>query len=376
MNEPAEAPSRVLTDKALGRATLARQMLLERADLSPLEVLERLVGLQAQTPRMWYVGLWSRLRDFDPLEVSRLLTDRRLVRLVLMRAQTHVVTAADAAALQPVLQSVAAAAFEDQWADRLADVDMNAVVGRAREALAAEPLTMPEVGARLLAGNKGADPVALMQAARLLLPLVVVPPYGLWNTSGPMAFTTAEEWLGRELGPVITPPELVRRYLAAFGPASAADLEMWSGLAGLGDLLERMRAELETFRDERGQELFDLPEAPRPDPAAPAPVRYLYDCDSLLFSYADTSRFIGPGEAIQWPNAVGEYLYGGVLVDGLVRANWRKEGSGAEAALRVTSFAALSDEDIEAVLNEGRGLLRLLEPRAEGDVVVSTAHSG
>lgn len=371
MNGSANAPSRVLTAGALNRATLARQMLLERADVSPLVVLERIIGLQAQTPRMWYVGLWDRLKDFDPLEVSRLLSERRLVRVVLMRAQTHVVTAADAGAFRPLLQPVAVAAFEDEWGRSLPEVDTEAVAARAREMLAAGPLTMPEVGASLLAEHKGADPVALMNAARLLLPLVSVPPYGLWEASGPMAFTTAEAWLGRELGPMITPPELTKRYLAAFGPATAADIEYWSGLPGLGDLLRRQRAELETFRDVHGQEVFDLPGAPRPDPDVPAPVRYLYDCDSLLASYADVSRFIGPAGGIQLPNAAGQYFYGGVLIDGAVKARWRKLGSATGTSLGVEPFMALSDAEAADVVAEGRSLLRFLEPRAEGDVDIT-----
>ncbi len=356
----------MLSPKALNRATLARQLLLERSDLPPLAAIEHLVGLQSQTPRTWYVGLWSRLIDFDPEIVSRLLGDREIVRIVLMRSTIHAVSAADCAALQPVMQAVSAQTFDASWARLLKGADLDALMQRGRDVFGGEPVTFPELGERLGEEFATADPAALGQAMRLLLPLVQVPPRGMWGRSGPIAHVTAEAWLGRPLGPAITAQELVTRYLAAFGPALPEDIEAWSGLMGLGVVIESMRPQLSVFRDMHGRDLFDLPEAPRPEPTTPVPVRFLYDGDNLLFGYADPARFLSEEQGKQMPNAPGAFVYGSVLVDGMVRAIWRVVGEGPRASMRIETLASLSETNAEAVEAEGQRLLAFLEPSSEG----------
>ena len=366
--------SKPLSPRALNRATLARQLLLERSDLSPLEALHHLVGLQAQSPQSWYVGLWSRLNGFDPQTASQLLEERALVRIALMRAEVHVVTADDCAVLQPVMRATSLAEFEQSWAERLKSVDREVFVQRAGEVFAEGALTYPEIGERLLEIFSDASPTSLMQAARLLLPLVQTPPRGLWNASGPLAHTTAEAWLGRSLGPAIAAPQLVKRYLAAFGPATLPDLEAWAGLPGLGAALEGLRSELVVLRDPFGREYFDVPDAPRPDSSTPAPVRFLHNRDNLLHAYADNSRVTNAEIFAQLPSP-GDYQGGAVLVDGIVCAVWRLMDSGASAYLSVAALTGLSDDDAEAIVAEGRALLAVLEPRAERGVLVAGMQS-
>ncbi|MGE5226201.1 MAG: DNA glycosylase AlkZ-like family protein, partial [Planctomycetaceae bacterium] len=145
-----------------------------------------------------------------------------------------------------------------------------------------------------------------------------VTPRGVWGRTGPSAFTTVEHWLGRPLESSADPEPLILRYLAAFGPATPADVTAWSGIAGAAELLERMPPRLRTYRDERGRELFDVADGRLRDPDTPAPVRFLPEYDNVLLSHADRSRIVAPG--MRPLNGVG---WGMVLVDGFTAARWR-----------------------------------------------------
>jgi Winged helix DNA-binding domain len=227
-----------LSSQALNRATLARQLLLQRSPMSALGAIDHLVGPLAQAPFAPYYGLWSRLDGFTSDELSGLLTERKAVRVVLMRGTIHLVTAEDCHRLRPLVQPVLDRTLTSAvHAKPLADVDVPAVVDAAKKLLDAEALTPGEVGARLAGRWPNTPPPAPAEAARSLLPLVQVPPRALWQRSGQVRLTTATAWLGRPRGKPLTIDELVLRYLAAFGPASAADVQTWSGLtpAGRGD---------------------------------------------------------------------------------------------------------------------------------------------
>jgi hypothetical protein len=350
----------VLDDRALNRALLERQLLLRRARRPALDTVEHLVGLQAQEPVDPYVGLWSRLAGFDPAELGAALEDRTAVRIALQRSTIHLVTARDCLALRPVLQGVGGRMARGQFGRQLAGVDAGELAAAARELVDAEPLTFGELGRRLAARWPDREPLPLAQTARSLLPLVQVPPRGVWQRSGRARHVTVESWLGRPVGTDGAPDGLVRRYLAAFGPATVADAQNWSGLTRLAEVVERLAPDLVTFRAADGRLLHDLPDAPRPGPDRPAPVRFLPQFDNVLLGHADRSRIVPPGAAALWDE---EYHWSPLLVDGMVRGVWRlaRERGRATLHARVPGVTA-ADRDVVAA--EGAALLDFLEPGA------------
>ncbi|HUR85029.1 MAG TPA: winged helix DNA-binding domain-containing protein [Solirubrobacteraceae bacterium] len=349
----------VLGPRALNRATLARQHLLERAPLPAAGVIEHLVGMQAQIPGDPYLGLWSRIEAFDPGELSELLLDRRAVRIVVMRATIHLVTAADCRLLRPLMQPVLDAELRrhPQFAPALDRVDLEAVLAYARELLAAAPRTGPQLRAAMQDRFPEHDAAALAYACRCRLALVQVPPRGVWGQTRQVTVTTAESWLGRPLRRDPSIDDVVVRYLGAFGPATVADVASWSRLTGMRAVVERLRPRLQTFRDEHGRELFDLPRAPRPDPDTPAPPRFLPAYDNVLLSHADRARFRCGAEV---PD--GRAVRGTVLADGTVCATWRlqRDDDGAIAALLVELIRPLGTRAAAAVTAEGRRMTRFL----------------
>jgi hypothetical protein len=193
--------------------------------------------------------------------------------------------------------------------------------------------------------------------------MIHVPPKGLWGHSGQTTLTTAEAWLDRSPGTDASPDAVVLRYLGAFGPATTADIRTWSGLTGLGEAVERLRPRLVSFRDERGRELFDLPEAPRPNPDTPAPPRFLPEYDNALLSHADRGRIVPDHHRQRLITNNGRSL-GTVLVDGFVRATWRIAREGGTVTLMVRTLERLSRHDVAALKTEGAGLLDFAAPDA------------
>ena len=241
------------------------------------DAIERLVGLQAQTPHTAYVGLWDRLDGFQPADLGDRLVDRSVVRLALMRGTIHMVTARDAWSLRPLVQPVLDRVQKGQFGKRLVGVDADEVVAMGRAFVDEQPRTFKALGDHLLTRWPDRDRFALEQTVRTAVPLVQVPPRGLWGRSGPIAHTSIEAWLGDRPPATMTLDGMVRRYLGAFGPASVMDAQAWCGLTRLSEVFDRLRPELLVLRDDDRRELFDLPDAPRPDPddagAATLPVR-------------------------------------------------------------------------------------------------------
>jgi len=354
----------VLSSRALNRALLARQLLLQRARLPAADALEHLVGVQAQIPHTPYVGLWTRLEGFHPDELAGLIAERRAVRLALMRATIHLVTARDCLALRPVAQP---ALDRDLYRNgthgpRIAGMDMPALLAAGRALLDERPLTTAELGERLHAQWPDRAAASLAYALRTLAPLVQTPPRGLWGMSGQTRYATAEAWLGQPLALDTSPDAMILLYLAAFGPATIADMQTWSGLNGLRVVVERLRARLCIFRDEHGRDLFDLPDAPRPDPATPAPPRFLPAFDNALLAHADRTRIIADDhrEII----AANRLTRGAVLVDGFVCGTWWTERTRGTATLVIEPFAPLSKEARAAVAGEGEHLVRFIDDGA------------
>lgn len=356
--------SDVLGPRALNRALLDRQMLLRRATLTAEAAIERLVGMQAQSPNAPYAGLWSRLDGFLPDELARLLTERRAVRTSLMRTTLHLVTAGDCLALRPVVQRVLERSFHagSPFGKRVAGLDLDALLATGRALLEERPRTVAELGALLRERWPDRDAASLAHAIRYLVPLVQVPPRGIWGSSGQATWTTVEAWLGRPVMSDSTPDRMILRYLAAFGPASVADAQAWSWLTGLREVVERLRPRLRVFRDERGRELFDLPDAPRPDPDTPAPPRFLLEYDNLLLSHADRSRVIADAYRAR------VFTKGSFLVDGFVRGTWTITRSRDAATLAIELFEELPSEERIALGEEGARLLALGGARRSVDV--------
>lgn len=306
-----------LTRDALNRALIERQMLRERADLSAFATIERLFGIQAQEPKSPYVGLWTRLANFQPQELEELLVSRQAVRILLMRGTIHLVSAADALALRPLTQLKLDRELQSgPFAKRLAGLDLDAVAEAGRKILEDTPQGTAEAGKQLLERWPDREHTVLGNALRNKLALVQIPPRGLWHRSGRAICTPLEAWLDQEQHPMRR-ETLVLRYLKAFGPSTVMDAQQWSGLTRLGEVFEQLRPQLVTFRNEAGKELFDLPGAPRPDPETPLPVRLLPEFDNILLAHADRGRIIAD-------DRLGVVIGGKptVLVDGYVVATW------------------------------------------------------
>jgi DNA glycosylase AlkZ-like len=354
--------TQVLAPRALNRALLDRQLLLRRETMPVPEVIERLVGLQAQEPNDPYLALWTRLVDFRPDELSRLISDRDAVRGTLMRATIHLATARDFLRLRPVMQPVVERTFRvnSPFGRQIAGVDTQALLAAGRALLEERPRTRTELRRQLGERWPDFDAGSLAQAITYLLPLVQVPPRGLWGESGQATWTTVETWLGRPPDPDPTPDQTVERYLAAFGPATTSDVRTWSGLAGAREVLDRLRPRLRTFRDERGRELFDVPDAPLPDPDTPAPPRFLPEYDNVFLSHAHRARIITEDDRKRAYSGTDEYRIRTVLVDGFVRGMWKIERAAGSAMLQITPLRRLTRGDRVALSQEGARLVGFL----------------
>jgi hypothetical protein len=364
----------VLGRRALGRATLERQLLLRRWDLPVTEAVRRLAGLNAQDPEPSYIGLWARLAGFEHDALTRALYDRSVVRSTLLRGTQHLVTAADYLAWRPLLQPVLDRIQRGGFGRATAGVDLEALAASARQLLAERPLTRPELGRLLAEQWPGHEPRALAWSAQYLLPLVHPPPSGTWGRHGPTPYVLAESWLGRPLPAASSPEGMVERYLAAFGPASVNDLQAWSGLTRLREPVERLGAELRRFRDGHGRQLYDLPDAPRPDPDTPAPARFLPAVDNLLLAHDDRTRVMTDEHRRRV--CVGAVVEPTVLVDGQVVAVWRIARERGGAVLEVELLTRLSGTDRTSVAQEGMRLLDFAAADAGGrDVRVAAPAS-
>ncbi|MFE9750045.1 winged helix DNA-binding domain-containing protein [Saccharothrix saharensis] len=337
-----------LTTRALSRATLHRQFLLDRVDRPAEDVVEHLVGMQAQEPFSPYYGLWSRIRSFQPDELGSLLLDRRVVRASLHRATIHLVTAADHGRFEPLLRPFLHRRFASSPFGFVLDgLDVNEFTGTAT-ALLEEPRTRREIGDLLGARWPDRDTNALGYAGSFLVPTVQVTPRAVWGRSGAAKWTTAARWLA-DAGPAASPEEFVRRYLAAFGPASVKDVQTWAGMSRLMPVVEAM--DLRVFTDERGRTLYDLPDAPRPDPDTPAPARFLPEFDNVLLGHDDRTRVISDEDYRRGIIIGGKPT---LLVDGFVHGTWKI----ADDGLDIDVFRPLTRAQKADVEAEGARLLQ------------------
>lgn len=355
----------VLSQRALNRATLARQMLLERRRATVTQAVEKLGGLQAQAPNPPYFALWSRLEGFRREQLTEALKKRRVVRMSAMRATLHLMAAPDALAWRPLLEPVHQRGLAGEHARALEGIDRAAVVEAGRVLLGGGPLTGSELGQALRARWKDCEPASLAALIRNNVPLVHLPPAGSWNSHQSARLQPIGQWLGESAADVAaaTQDDLLLRYLAAFGPATLADAGAWSGLTGWKAVAERLRPRLRMFSGEQGQELFDLPRAPRPGPDVPAPPRLVAEWDSLLLSHADRSRVMSEAHRGR-VFTVNGIVRGTVLVDGLVAGTWKTERAKNAATVVLEPFTRWSTADRTGVQEEA---MRLLAFAADGE---------
>lgn len=352
-----------LSLRALNRALMDRQFLLARTDRTVLEVIGRLVALQAQEPNWAYVGLWSRIHGFTQPQLTALLADRQVVRSGLLRSTQHLAAADDFRLLRPLLQPVLdRTAASPHFTRNSSGLDAASLVAEALGLLAGGTLSRKELARRLAERHPGRDGRILAGQVELSTPLVhgaATGAWGSWGNRSAVSVTPAEVWLGRPMATAATAASareaakgLIRRYLAGFGPAGVKDVQAWCGLTRLGEVVAEMGGELRRYRDPDGRELFDLADAELPDPGIPAPVRLLPAFDNVLLGHADRTRVISdedrahvmPGQARVRPS---------FLVDGRVHGTWSLDAG----TLRIAPFRPLSATDRAALEEEAERLL-------------------
>jgi len=289
-----------------------------------------------------------------------------VVRVALMRSTIHLVSARDCLNLRPLTQPVLERQLfsNSTYGPGLEGIEIEKLVAAGRAMVEVRPLTLAALGKLLSEQWPDRDGTTLASAIRNLAPLVQVPPRGMWGERGQAVSTTAESWLGAPLKLNYPPGKLVTRYLAAFGPATVADIQAWSGLTRLKEVVERLRPQLRAFQDESGRELFDLPDAPRPNPDMPAPVRFLPEFDNVLLSHADRSRMISEEHRKQ-VFTVNGLVRGTILLDGFVSGMWKIAHAKEAATLTVESFGRLSKKDRMSLTVEGLRLLNFVAHNVE-----------
>ena len=344
--------------RELNRATLARQLLLERERVPVADAVDRLGGLQAQEPRPPFLALWSRVEGFERGELSAALHEGQVVRAMLMRATLHVVSAKQYALLRPALDDVMTRAMNGALKGRDEGLDLGKVLPAAEKLLKKAPRTFNELRAELSAAFPKVNERALGYAVRTQLPLTMVPSDDAWAFPRDAQFALP--------GVKLRKPDLeklVLFHLAAFGPASAADVQRWSGLQGIAPVLEGMREQLEAFKVGR-RELFDLPGAPRPGADAEAPPRFLPDFDSLVLAHDDRTRIIADEHK---PKIASKNLRipAMILWDGFAAGTWRIERKRGVATLTVTPFGKLPRAAKKTLEPEALALLAFAEPEAK-----------
>jgi Winged helix DNA-binding domain len=348
------AAAPLLDRRTLNRTLLARQHLLSRTPMPARDMVEHLLGMQAQEPQAPYIGLWNRLAGFRPEELSKLIADRHAVRGWLMRGTIHLASARDYSRLWPLMRPVLAGAFRGSpFSKALGDIDLDALLAAGRDLLTERPCTRAELSERLSERWPDVDSPSLAFAVNFLAAVLQLPPRGLWRQSGPARLVPAENWLQAGLPQAPDPRQMIRRYLIAFGPATVADVQAWSGLTRLRPVIEELRPELRKFADEDGNELLDVPGAPLCDAGTPAPARLLAPFDNVILAHADRRRIIASEHR---GTIFGDRLMRAFLIDGFVAGTWRL----TDHALEFVPIGRLRRSDRAALTEEAQRLLEFL----------------
>ncbi len=357
-----------LSLRELNRTLLVRQMLAQRAAMTPLELVRHLVAVQGQEPNWPYVGLWSRLADFRHDDLAALLRERKLVRSTMIRRTVHLADADDFRWLRPTVHPIVHAALQaPYYRDEIEGIDLAELAVAGRELLSGQILSRTELGRLLAERFPDRHARRLAEAAELLVPMAHSPVTGAWGKWRNRSVTVAlaDEWIGV---PMETEPHaqtLILRYLAAFGPATVADMQAWAGVTKLAEVVDEMRSSLRVFTDDQHRVLFDLPDAPLADPGLPMPVRFLPAFDNALLGHKDRRRIISEEDRqrIAKEASLGVPMY---LVDGFVHGRWALEDS----TIRVTPWHPLSAADESALRAEAERLLGFVASGQDGKIII------
>jgi hypothetical protein len=354
----------VLSTRDLNRALLARQMLLAREATTPSSALHRLVALQGQMARAPFVGLWARVADFEPAELRRLIAERQVVRSTFVRATLHLTTAQDFLALRPALRAELGrdAPLALPGGIKVTPAELAPLLALARAHFAETPRPFESLR-EVIEAQRFGDVRVMAYAARILLPLVQACDDSEFGFKAGGDFVTASAWLAQEVGKPDR-AELVRRYLAACGPATPADFTAWSAEKGAAALFESLGDELVRYRDEKKRVLFDLKGAPLPGAGTPAPPRLLPDFDAAVLGHQDRSRIIPPGHVAKGVTSKNLLVPPVALVDGFVAATWRLEIKKKAAAVAIRAFEPIKARDKAGLEAEAMDLLKVFAPGA------------
>jgi winged helix DNA-binding protein len=363
------ASSKPLTLRALNRATLARQLLLQRQKSKLVTVVERVAGLQAQVPRPPFIGLWSRMEGFQRSDLVAAIDRREIVRGTLMRATIHLVSRNDFIEWRTTIQPVLTRLMNSVLRSALHKFDLDRIVASAEARLDEHACTFAELRQHFRKEFPGMNDRAMGLIVRMRVPLIQIPRSGQpWAYHAAADFAVARSWLDEDVAAVSRADRLALRYLAAFGPATGQDFQMWSGLPGGRAILDALRPQLRVVRDGDGRELFDLPRAPLPDEDEDAPVRFLPEWDSVLLAHADRRRIIHDAhrKGLVTRNLL---IPASFLVDGFVAGVWsvesRVKAKKRHVRLVLKPFHKLDKRSRAALEQEGDRLLRFVEPDAE-----------
>ena len=350
---------RTLTARELNRSLLTRQLLLERSSKSVIQALEAVGGLQTQNATGGYIGLWTRLRSFELADLTRALENRQAVQGTMMRITIHLVSAGDYPLVAAGTRPSRRAAWLRLHQGRATEDDVQRAAAAAKRALSVGPLSRTELAPFV-------ESTTVWNGVNALHDVLRVPPSGTWERRRADIYAMAADWLG----PIEATEEeglefLLRRYLAGFGPARLADAASWAGVPVMKLQPAAGRLRLRRFEDEQGKELLDLPRAPLPPAAIPAPPRFLPVWDANLLAHARRAEILAEEHrplifSTQTPQSVNTFL-----VDGAVAGRWRVKRTAKKAELLVEPFEKLAAQAKKELQAEGEGLVRFHEPDAE-----------
>ncbi|MGW0180135.1 winged helix DNA-binding domain-containing protein [Nocardia sp. NPDC003345] len=357
---------RELSLRALNRTLLVRQHLAARSELGPYDMVRHLVAVQGQEPNWPYVGLWSRLSGFGHDDLGALLRDRKLVRSTTLRRTVHLSTAEDFRWLRPTVQAYVAGVLNAAYFRTEIDgIDLPELAAAGGELLSGRRLSRGDLGRELSGRFPGRHTRRLAESVEVLVPMAHGAESGEWGRwrNRYVTIGLAEEWIGAALTSP-DPDTLILRYLAAFGPATVADIQAWSGLTRLAEVVAALRPRLRVLRGPEGVELFDLPDAPSADPGLPVPVRFLPAFDNAVLGYRDRRRIVSEEDRRRTAReaSAGVPVY---LVDGFVHGRWALHGT----TLRIEPWHPLGAGVRDEIEGEARRLLAFVGGDPDSEIM-------